>query len=72
VIQVPEDWYIYFYDETGKQIASVEYVSVPFYKGMVMTIHGISGEYKITDWRLHYGHADEKPGLHVTLGKINS
>lgn len=67
---MPEDWYIYFYNEEGKQIASVDYVSIPFYKGMVVTMHGIDGKYKVNDWRLHHGHPDEEPGLHVNLKKV--
>ncbi len=67
---MPEDWYIYFYNEEGKQIASEDYVSIPLYEGMVVTIHGSNAKYAVDGWRLHIGHPDEEPGLHVNLRRI--
>jgi hypothetical protein len=65
---MPDDWYVYFY-ENGNEVASLDYVSIPFYEGMVVTIHGLEGEFRVTSWKLHHGHPDERPGLHVNLEK---
>lgn len=59
---------LFWEDEEGNQLGSDDHIpAIPLYVGMIVTIHGHSGEYRVTSWRYHHGHPDEGYGLHVCL-----
>jgi|GEM_PF-3073257 len=63
----------YFYDTNKKRLADHPGIlPIPLYKGMKMSIHGLSQEYEVVDWNFHKGHEDEKGGLRIFLKETST
>jgi hypothetical protein len=61
---------IYFKDaETEKTLGVIDtnFVPIPLFKGMEVTIHGYDALFKVVDWNYHHGHQDEEAGLRIFL-----
>lgn len=57
-------------DESEPEPIELDYFAIPLYEGMVFTIHGIEGEFRVKSWRFHWGHPDEQAGLHIELYRV--
>lgn len=60
----------YFCDTKGNRLGShEEFLSIPLYEGMTITIHGHEGEFAVKEWNYHHGHPDEEARLQIILRK---
>lgn len=60
----------YFIDYgSGASLGTLDFVlPATLWKGMLFTIAGTGGNWRVVDWNFHYGHsAVEKPGLRIIL-----
>lgn len=57
-----------FIDQKGEILGDIPgLLSIPLYKGMQVTIHGLSQPFTVVDWSYHHGHPDEDAGLKIIL-----
>ena len=62
-----ENW-IYFKTEDGESRGSMEFLPVPFYKGMRVKLHGYDKSFfKVVDWYLDNTNELDNRGLIVTV-----
>lgn len=58
----------YFVNSNGDSLGDMPgLLQIPLRQDMQITIHGHSETFKVTDWRFHQGHPDEKAGLTIVL-----
>ena len=61
----------YFINTNGEQLGNDEGIlPITLYKGMIITIHGYSCEFRVVEWNYHHGHPDEDAGLRIILEEL--
>jgi hypothetical protein len=59
-----------FFDTENNMLGvACELLPIPLYKGMLISIHGCAGNFKVIDWSYHHGHPDEGNGLKIFLAQ---
>ncbi len=58
---------MYFYDKDGKLLGRDDFLPIPLYKGMLITIE--NEKYVVLDWSYHVEPSDGNSGLRIILQK---